>query len=92
MKPLLVFLALPLLLTLGACGGGEIAASQDSAGTAATQPQASSELKPASDTIAVGSPAPSFSLPGSDGQTHQLRDYAGQYVILAFFPKAFTGG
>lgn len=40
----------------------------------------------------VDSIAPAFDLPGSDGRTHKLSDYAGQHVVLAFFPKAFTGG
>ena len=41
----------------------------------------------------VGDPAPPFSLPGSDGKTYQLADYTGKSaVVLAWFPKAFTGG
>ncbi len=40
----------------------------------------------------VGDMAPAFSLPGSDGKTHSLSDYAGKTVVLAWFPKAFTGG
>ena len=40
----------------------------------------------------VGVDAPEFSLSGSDGQTHELSDYRGRFVVLAFFPKAFTGG
>lgn len=48
--------------------------------------QSPGELKP-------GDPAPAFSLPGSDGKTHTLADYKGrQAVVLAWFPKAFTGG
>jgi peroxiredoxin Q/BCP len=44
------------------------------------------ELKP-------GDLAPDFSLPGSDGRTYNLADYKGkQIVVLAWFPKAFTGG
>jgi len=39
-----------------------------------------------------GDAAPPFSLPGSDGKTHSLSDYAGKTVVLAWFPKAFTGG
>jgi peroxiredoxin Q/BCP len=40
-----------------------------------------------------GDPAPDFSLVGSDGKTHRLADYKGkQAVVLAWFPKAFTGG
>ena len=40
----------------------------------------------------VGDTAPDFRLPGSDGQDHALTDYRGQFVVIAFFPKAFTGG
>jgi len=43
--------------------------------------------------LAAGDAAPAFSLPGSDGKTHSLADYAGKKaVVLAWFPKAFTGG
>lgn len=40
----------------------------------------------------VGDDAPAFDLPGSDGNTHSLGQYAGRTVVLAWFPKAFTGG
>ncbi len=44
------------------------------------------ELKP-------GDPAPPFTLPGSDGRSHSLADHLGKKpVVLAWFPKAFTGG
>ena len=34
-----------------------------------------------------------FTLPGTDGNfAHRLSDYAGRWVVLAFFPKAYTGG
>ena len=42
--------------------------------------------------LKVGDLAPVFSLPGSDGKTHRLSDYAGTPVVLAWFPMAFTGG
>jgi len=42
--------------------------------------------------LEAGDQAPPFSLPGSDGKTHDLADYEGRTVILAWFPKAFTGG
>ena len=41
----------------------------------------------------VGDPAPAFSLPGSDGRTWTLEEFRGaKAVVIAFFPKAFTGG
>jgi thioredoxin-dependent peroxiredoxin len=42
--------------------------------------------------LTIGDPAPAFALQGSDGKTHRLADYRGQTVVLAWFPKAFTGG
>jgi peroxiredoxin Q/BCP len=42
--------------------------------------------------LKVGDAAPPFSLPGSDGKTHTLAEYRGKTVVLAWFPKAFTGG
>jgi peroxiredoxin Q/BCP len=43
--------------------------------------------------LKVGDDAPNFSLRGSDGRTHSLADYKGKSaVVLAWFPKAFTGG
>jgi len=40
----------------------------------------------------VGDAAPDFTLPGSDGETYTLSQMRGQHVVIAFFPKAFTGG
>ena len=41
----------------------------------------------------AGDVAPEFSLPGSDGKTYSLASFKGkQVVVLAWFPKAFTGG
>ena len=42
--------------------------------------------------LGPGDPAPAFELPGSDGRTHSLAEYQGRTVVLAWFPKAFTGG
>ena len=43
--------------------------------------------------LEVGEDAPAFSLPGSDGETHSLADFRGERaVVIAWFPKAFTGG
>ena len=43
--------------------------------------------------LRAGDPAPSFSLPASDGATYRLDDFRGRRaVVIAWFPKAFTGG
>lgn len=43
--------------------------------------------------LKVGDPAPDFTLPGSDGETYTLSAFNDrQVVVLAWFPKAFTGG
>jgi len=42
--------------------------------------------------LKAGDAAPDFSLAGSDGKTHSLADYSGKVVVVAWFPKAFTGG
>ena len=42
--------------------------------------------------LATGQKAPSFSLTDQDGQVHQLSDYAGQKVLLYFYPKDDTSG
>ena len=41
-----------------------------------------------------GDRAPDFSLPGSDGRTYRLNDLVGRgdTIVIAWFPKAFTGG
>lgn len=47
----------------------------------------------AATTLKVGDMAPDFSLPASTGKTERLSNYKGKNnVVLAFFPKAFTGG
>ena len=43
--------------------------------------------------LKVGDAAPDFSLQGSDGQTYKLSEFHGkQAVVIAWYPKAFTGG
>ena len=42
--------------------------------------------------IAPGQPAPAFTLPDQDGTAVSLSDFAGQTVVLYFYPKANTSG
>jgi thioredoxin-dependent peroxiredoxin len=42
--------------------------------------------------LKVGDIAPDFTLKASDGQTYTLSKLKGKTVVLAWFPKAFTGG
>jgi peroxiredoxin Q/BCP len=49
--------------------------------------------QPAGVDLKEGDQAPAFDLPGSDGKTYRLADFKGKSaVVLAWFPKAFTGG
>ena len=42
--------------------------------------------------LAIGTQAPSFSLPDQNGQIHTLEEYRGRKVILYFYPKDNTAG
>ena len=42
--------------------------------------------------IDPGKKAPTFTLKDQDGKTHKLADYAGQPVVLYFYPKDDTPG
>jgi peroxiredoxin Q/BCP len=55
---------------------------------------ASGAGRPAQESVELktGDQAPAFELQGSDGKVHRLADYKGKTVVLAWFPKAFTGG
>lgn len=39
-----------------------------------------------------GNKAPDFTLPDQEGKTHSLSDYAGEWVLLYFYPKDDTPG
>ena len=57
--------------------------------------QAMTSPPPATDTArpAPGQPAPDFSAAATSGGALGLANYKGkQTLVLAFFPKAFTGG
>ena len=52
-----------------------------------------SSIATADTTLEVGDAAPDWSLPGTDGQTHALKELTQEgVVVLAWFPKAFTQG
>ena len=61
-------------------------------GQAPQQPQPPQAPPQYSAVLNVGDRAPEFKLPGSDGKVHTLSGYKGTTVVLAWFPKAFTGG
>jgi AhpC/TSA family len=61
-------------------------------GATRAQPPPPQPIPQYSAVLNVGDPAPAFKLPGSDGKVHSLADFKGTTVVLAWFPKAFTGG
>ena len=90
-----------LAAALAAAAG--LAAAPETPPPAATAPatpaaQAPETKAPESEPTVAKEPepgdiAPAFSLQGSDGKTYTLADFKGrQTVVVAWFPKAFTGG
>jgi hypothetical protein len=47
---------------------------------------------PGQPELKIGDQAPDFTLQASDGKTYTLSQMRGSYVVLAWFPKAFTAG
>ena len=48
---------------------------------------------PITAALEVGDTAPDFALQASDGNTYSMSQFIGEKpVVIAFFPKAFTGG
>jgi hypothetical protein len=85
------------LLSVAACKPGGSPAAPPSATTTSTATASASapaaSAPEATPSLARGDRAPDFSLEGSDGKTHALADHAGkEVVVVAWFPKAFTGG
>jgi thioredoxin-dependent peroxiredoxin len=42
--------------------------------------------------LSAGNPFPTFSLPNQDGKITKLSDFAGQWVVIYFYPKDDTPG
>jgi peroxiredoxin Q/BCP len=50
-------------------------------------------IAPARAEVGVGDDVPAFELQGSDGKTYSSEQFKGkQAVVIAWYPKAFTGG
>ena len=48
---------------------------------------------PAQAELSVGDDAPKVTMRGSDGKDYNLADFKGKKAfVIAWFPKAFTGG
>lgn len=86
-------LKLFILCAAGSLGVAAFAAAASDQGQPPQNPQ-QPPAAPAqySADLKVGDVAPDFALQGSDGKVHKLSDYRGKTVVLAWFPKAFTGG
>ena len=74
-----------MLKLLSVCAGFGIVAMAAALSAQGQPGQNPAELK-------VGDMAPAFALQGSDGKIHKLSDSKGKTLVLAWFPKAFTGG
>ncbi len=78
--------AFGLMAVLALLAASAFAQEQPSAPKPAAPPPIKTHLK-------VGDKAPDFKLTGVDGKVVELKKLKGKSnVVLAFYPKAFTGG
>ncbi len=78
--------AVGLMAVLAVLAASAFAQEQPAAPKPAAPPAIKTHLK-------VGDKAPDFKLTGVDGKVVELKDLKGKTnVVLAFYPKAFTGG
>jgi cytochrome oxidase Cu insertion factor (SCO1/SenC/PrrC family) len=85
-------LALAAAAGIGTVSAGDPATPGAEQGKGTTA-QVAKAAEPAAKPPDAGDVAPAFSLPGSDGSTYTLADFKGRKaVVVAWFPKAFTGG
>jgi thioredoxin-dependent peroxiredoxin len=57
-----------------------------------SKPSAAASNRKTSSALAEGAKAPSFHLPSDGGNTVSLADFAGQKLVLFFYPRADTPG
>ena len=70
-----------------------VAACALTAASAAAQTPPPSPIPAGAVELKVGDQAPDFTLPATDGKTYSLsKDLKGRWVVLGWFPKAFTAG
>jgi hypothetical protein len=87
MRSLLAPMLACALLALSACK------QSPSSGTTSAAASTPAPAATATPSLGRGDKAPSFALQGSDGKSHTLAEHAGkEAVVVAWFPKAFTGG
>jgi hypothetical protein len=79
-------------LMISSLSGWAVVCGVVALGAALPQTPPPAQPPPAQPTLKAGDVAPAFALQGSDGKVHRLSDYKGKTVVLAWFPKAFTGG
>ncbi len=84
---------MPRMTSVQMCAGLALVSFGMAASAQGQTPQPPPAAPPQySAVLNVGDRAPEFKLPGSDGKVHSLSSYKGKTVVLAWFPKAFTGG
>lgn len=80
------------LMSMYCAGVGIAAIAAVVSGSAPAGQAPTGPVSPEPVQLKVDDVAPPFALQGSDGKIHKLSDYKGKTVVLAWFPKAFTGG
>ena len=77
-------MALLLLLSRSALGEKETASK--------TPPAAPAEERTETMAVKIGAKAPAFTLPNAAGKETSLKDFAGEWLVLYFYPRDSTPG
>ena len=59
--------------------------SEQASQTVVQPEEDTTEQLPEGQGLAIGAPAPEFSLPDAEGNTHSLSDYSGQKLVIVFY-------